>query len=332
MGAACAAVGVRSAMAEIADKTVWPGADWETATPASQGMSEAGLGKLREYLEGTGTRAALVVRNGRIVGEWYWESASAETQFPVYSVTKSFTATAVGMLASAGKLKLDQPAADFIPEWKDDGRKAITIRHLLAMTSGILKKEPEFFGQPDQVAFAIAQPLKDAPGTRWDYSQVGLSPISRVIRAAAGVEMADYLKEKLYAPLGITHYTHAASAGHTLPYSGLAITARDLARFGYLYLHEGRWKGKELVPAAFIREATTASQELEKAYGLLWWVNTHGQWNGLPRNAHAALGLYGNHLLVLPEKRLLVIRLVGTKEKADSDLSKMGTLALATCV
>jgi CubicO group peptidase (beta-lactamase class C family) len=320
------------ALGEAAEAgTVWPIPDWETASPESQGMTASGLAALKAFLEEHGTRSALVVHSGRVVGEWFWEGSRADTQFPVYSITKSFTATAIGFLAADGKLALDQPAADFIPEWRVDDRKGVTVRHLLTMSSGMSKDEATLYKSEDKIGFALTQPLQAPPGTKWDYNNVGASALSRVVAAASGMEMSRYLEGKLYAPIGISHFSHEEPAGHTLPYSGLRITARDLARFGYLYLNGGIWKTRLLLPASFIGEATSTSQKLNNGYGFLWWVNTAGQWPEVPHDAYAARGAFGNELLILPGKNLMVVRMVGDKPNAGVDMNRMGTLALAAC-
>src|SRR5687768_9379381 len=135
----------------------WPIPDWETVAPDSEGVTATGLDALKTYLTERGTRAALIIRNGRTVGEWFWEGSKAETRFPVYSCTKSFAATAGLSLAAEGKLDLEQPAANFIPEWKTGPRSAVKVRHLLSMTSGMSKNEPTLYGSGDKIAFAVNQ-------------------------------------------------------------------------------------------------------------------------------------------------------------------------------
>lgn len=326
-----ATLGITALGARPTSAALRPVPDWELGQPDPNRLSPAGLDALKAYLQEKGTRSALVIRNGRIIREWFWEGSRADTRFPVYSITKSFAATAVGFLEADGKLKLDQPAADFIPEWRSDDRKGILIRHLLSMSSGMSKSEQVMYGLGDKVGFALTQPLQSPPGTKWDYNNIGCAALSRVILGASGVQMSRYLRQKLYEPIGITQYEHEEPAGHTLPYSGLQITARDLARFGYLYLNQGLWGKQIVLPSRFVSEATSTSQELNRGYGYLWWVNTAGAWADLPRDAYAARGAFGNELLVLPEKNLMVVRMVGTKPQAGVDLNQMGKLALAAC-
>jgi CubicO group peptidase (beta-lactamase class C family) len=265
------------------------------------------------------------------VAEWFWDDATAATLFPVYSCTKSFASVAAGFLEAEGKLKLDQPAADFIPSWRDDERKGVLVRHLLSMSSGQSKDEQTMYRSDDKVGFAVAQKLQSPPGTKWDYNNIGCAALSAVIARAAGEEMSAYLKRKLYEPIGITEYRHEESSGHTVPYTGLEITARDLARFGVFCRHQGRWNGKQLLPAAYIQAASSTSQDLNKGYGLLFWVNTAGAWADVPRDAFMARGAFGNELLVIPSRDLIVARMVGTRPNAGIDANRMGALAVAAC-
>src|SRR5436190_20079442 len=163
--AAGAAAGIATLTAREAEASWgWPVPDWEIVPPDKEGVTPAGLEALKGYLTERGTRATLVVRNGRIVAEWFWEGSKPDTRFPVYSCTKSFAATAVLFLAADGKLSLDQHASDFIPEWKAGPRSAIQIHHLISMTSGMSKNETTLYASGDKIAFAMNQELKYEPG------------------------------------------------------------------------------------------------------------------------------------------------------------------------
>ena len=331
LAAAAGTMIVGTGMRAHAADAVFPGKDWETATPAAQNLTEPGLQAIHDLMQQTGTKAGLVVRGGKVVSEWFWEDASALTRFPVYSCTKSFASVACGFLEAEGKLKLDQPAADFIPAWKEDDRKAVLVRHLLTMSSGQSKDEQTMYASNDKIGFALAQKLQAPPGTKWDYNNVGCCALSAVIAKAAGEEMSAYLRRKLYVPLGISQYSHEESSGHTVPYTGLEITARDMARFGLFLRHEGRWKGKQLLPASYVQAASNSSQELNKGYGYLFWVNTAGAYKDSPHDMFLARGAYGNELMMIPSRDLVVVRLLGTKPNSGIDVNKLGALAVAAC-
>jgi CubicO group peptidase (beta-lactamase class C family) len=309
---------------------VWPVPDWTVATPESQGVSADKLEKLRAYFEEKKTRAALVVRHGKIVGEWYWDNKDKDSKFPAYSVTKSFSSTAIGMLIADRKLKLDQPAADFIPAWKDDDRKGITIRHLISMTSGLKLEDLSYFMSKEQMKLSIAQPLKYPPGTHWDYNNLACNTLSEIVTKASGEELGDFLQHRLYDPLGMKQVSMDKNGGKTLAYVGLQISARELAKMGYLFLNKGMWNGKRILPESWVKMATSSSQDLTTAYGFLWWVRTHSGDPKLPKDSYNAIGLFGNYLSVFPSQDLIVIRLIGngSGKLTDVDGDEFARLAL----
>jgi CubicO group peptidase (beta-lactamase class C family) len=313
---------------------IYPAGEWLVAQDAA-GMSAAGREALRSYLQNTGTRAAVVVRGGRIAAEWYWEGAEAATQLPCYSTTKSVASTAVGLLVDDGVVRLDESAAKYIPEWREDARQGVTVRHLLSMTSGIRNDSERLPDAADRIAFGISQPLVTPPGTVFDYNNCACAAISLIVRGASGREMADVLQERLYGPLGMTGLRHEISAGKTLPYSGMQITARDAARFGYLFLRRGRWAGRQIVSEAWIDQACRSGGEVNPDYGLLWWVNARGSWKDLPRDAYSAQGMYGNNVTVLPSHDLVVVRLVGdasgNERNQGVSVNDYASLALKAC-
>lgn len=313
------------------DSRVWPIPDWAVATPESQGMNGAKLEKLRDYLEKQQTREALVIRRGRIVGEWYWRDAAKDTKLPVFSVTKSLSSTAVGLLVGDGKLKLDQSASDFIPAWKGDDRKNITIRHLVTMTSGLKLEEYGYFFTQNQVQLSLAQPLAFPPGTKWEYNNLACNCLSEIVSKASGEELAEFLQKRLYDPLGIKNAAMDRNGGRTLAYMGLRISARDLARIGYLFLNRGMWNGKRILGEDWVKQATRKSQSLAPIYGLLWWVHTDSKEPDDPPDSYEAIGLYGNYLCVIPSQDLIIVRLIGTGsgQATDVDRFTMKSLALA---
>jgi CubicO group peptidase (beta-lactamase class C family) len=298
-------------------------------------MSEAGLAVLRDHFAEKGTQAALVVRRGVIAAEWYWDGADAATQLACYSTTKSVASTAVGFLVDDGSVRLRDSVAKYIPEWRGDAREEITIRHVLSMTSGIKNDGDHLRQAEDRIAHGISQPLVAPPGTVFDYNNCGCAAISPIVRAASGMELAEFLQQRLYGPLGMTGLRHEVHAGKTLPYSGLHITARDAARFGYLFLRRGVWDGRRLLSEAWIDQACRSSQAVNPNYGFLWWVNDQGFWKSLPRDAYSAQGMYSNNVTILPSHDMVVVRLVGdaaeNARNKDVSVDAYCALAVAAC-
>jgi CubicO group peptidase (beta-lactamase class C family) len=299
---------------------IWPQPDWVVSSPAQEGLSDAKLEQLKAMFAEKKTQAALVIRHGKIVAEWYWDGKDKDTRFQAFSVTKSISSTAIGMLVKDGKVKLEQSASDFIPEWKYDSRKAITVRHLITMSSGLANKDNTIFGQNDQLGKCIALPQEHEPGTVWNYNNGACDTLSQVISAASGMEMNDFLTARLYKPLGITNFVMDKSSGKTLAYMGLHTSARELAKIGYLFLHDGKWKGKELLPKGWVKAASSTSQDLNKAYGYLWWVRTNNTDPNLPKDSYSAVGLGGQYVSIFPDQDLIVVRLTGLLQGAASDI------------
>jgi CubicO group peptidase (beta-lactamase class C family) len=288
----------------------------------------------------TGTTASVViVRHGWLVAEWHEVSALATTRFDVWSCTKSFTGTAYGLLfgdrLDAG---LDAAAYDALPEGRPltDARKAaITFRHLLSMTSGIpgesagLAAVPTRTGTgPFEAALGFApcwarrwgeerwaSTLMAEPGTRWDYSDPAFAHLGMAFTRLAGRQMRDVMQERVFAPIGMESVTWDLQGvgtrfgPHTNAHTGVHVSARELARLGYLMLHRGRWAGRQVLPADWVALATRPSQAHNPSYGLTWWVNTtRRRWPSLPADAFAALGLHGNGCYVIPSLDLVVAR------------------------
>lgn len=290
-----------------------------------------------------GPWAIVIVRNGHLVAEWFGMPAMPATTFDVWSCTKSATGIALGMLfddsrnnklSGNTKIDLDSTAYDFIPEGHPltDPRKAkIQLKHLMSMTSGIpgqaqglasipvapgrgeyelaLGKDPSRFG-------ISAATLTAEPGEVWDYSDAAFAQLSLIFAAAAHQEIRDYMKERVFQPIGIQNFGWDLQGGaghigpHTNAHSGLRLSARDFARLGYLMAHHGTWEGRQIVPEWWIDLATRSSQNLNRNYGYTFWVNTAGtQWPSAPRDAFAFMGYAANRCYVVPSLDLVVVRL-----------------------
>ncbi len=331
---------------------------WREAPTARAGLDPGTLAAARDWNAQFGVPSAVVlVRRGYLVAEWYEQGATPATPFNIYSCTKSFTSTAYGLLfddARQGRLAhspglgLDSPAYDYIPEGHPltDARKQhITFRHLLSMSSGIAGESAGIFGTPTEDGvnafaaalgfarlrsrgpgpWASAAELAAEPGARWDYSDPAFAHLGLAFRHITGEDLEPYLQRRVFAPLGIEGVTWAMMGlddggigRHNMPQGGLHISARDLARFGYLMLRHGSWKGAQIVAPWWLEQATAPSQPHNQQYGLGWWVNTRGTWPGVPCDTYAAMGLNCNACYVVPSLDLVVVR-VGTGPNLDID-------------
>lgn len=307
------------------------------------GMDAARLDQVmqkQEWLYGGDSWGIVVIRHGHLVREHYTFNVLIPARFDIWSCTKTFTGTAWGLLLDDSRnqrvsvaVDLDSPAYDFIPEGQpltDPRKVAITIRHLLTMTSGIPGEEGGMAGTPTATGIGPfehalgrhpnrygkrADQLAGEPGTVWDYSDPAFAHLSLAFSNITGRTMSDYLQERLLDPIGIEGFTwdiHGGSGSlgpYTNAHTGVHISARELARFGYLALHGGAWAGQQLVPAWWQDMATQTSQDLNPAYGYTWWVNTHdSRWPGLPRDMFALEGYRCNRCYIIPSLDLVVAR------------------------
>ena len=292
---------------------VFPGTDWKTAEPAGEGLSAEKLEKAREWLASHNSRSGLVIRHGRIVAEWYFKEANRNSKFAAYSTSKSLSSMATGLAIADGKLSLDHTLGETFPDVQPAGKKAITVKQLLSMTSGV-HNNPGIGQRQDLFKYALGEaPLDHPPGTKWDYNNTGLALLSPVFKKSTGKQIDEFLKERVFEPIGITDadWTWERRDGYAIPYSGCHMTARGLGRIGLLVLNHGKWGGKQVVPAEWLKESAGPSQDLNKAYGYLWWNNTTSRWPGVPKDAYAAMGRWDNNILIVPSLDLVVIRQSG---------------------
>ncbi len=291
-------------------QTVWPTEDWEVASPASQGLDAAALENAKAWLELHNSKSGVVIRHGRIVSEWYFGGADQKSKFAAYSTTKSLSSMATGLAIADSKLALDQMVGKYLPDASPESKRTITVKQLLSMTSGV-HNESKIGQRQDLFSYAMQMaPMDHEPGAKWDYNNTGLALLSPVFKKATGRQIDEVLNERVFLPIGITSsdWTWERREELSLPYSGWHTNARSLGRVGLLVLHEGKWNDKQLVPAAWLKESTGPSQELNKSYGYLWWNNTTNKWPHVPKDAFAALGHLDNNILVVPSLDLVVIR------------------------
>ena len=241
--------------------------------PAQLGIDLAALGKLKAKAEAEGSDAVVIVKDGLLIADWDF----GKKRGPIHamSATKSVVNLAVGRLIDEGKIKsLDQPVADFFPEWRQGRKRKITIRHLLNHTSGLEDKSTtsEISPSPDYVQFALAADLVADPGSRFFYSNKATNLLAGVVLKASARPLDEYVKQEIFTPLGITDFTWSKDdAGNPHGMAGLYITAVDLAKIGQLMLDEGVWQGHRILSRDWISESIRQGQPYDVTSGLLWW-------------------------------------------------------------
>jgi CubicO group peptidase (beta-lactamase class C family) len=265
---------------------VYPGDTWARTDPASAGFDPAVLDDIAADAEAAGSSCLVVTRHGEIVADWYWGPGDATTRRDVFSTTKSVASTLVGIARGDGDLALDDPASTWIPSWATGPAAAVTVRDLVGMDSGRHWDLATDYGglvrAGDRTGFAVGLSQDAAPGEVWAYNNAAVQTLDAVLAGATGDDPAAYAQRRLLDPIGMadSEMTHDP-AGNTNLYFGLRSTCEDMARFGYLFLRHGAWNGEQVVPEDWVAAATGGpSQDINAAYGYLWWLNRSGPITG----------------------------------------------------
>jgi CubicO group peptidase (beta-lactamase class C family) len=292
-------------------------------------------------------RSLLVVRHGYLVYERYWHGFDAADGQGLHSVTKSIISALVGITLGDHHLKgLDQTIGELLaahlPKHADPRVRAITVRQLLTMTGGLpgddqptggdVRLSRRLFQSHDWVAYILGRPLVATPGTTFAYSNASSHLLSAIVADTTGQPTLAVARAKLFGPLGINSdhafqpragkpptpaqlqaYQQAAVAwprdpqGYYMGFGEAKLPARDLAKFGYLYLNGGRWNGSQVVPADYVRASTQPHTDLPwlgpgGGYGYQWWTRRVGQ-----HDSFVAVGIGGQRILVLTDLDLVVV-------------------------
>jgi CubicO group peptidase (beta-lactamase class C family) len=309
-------------------------AEWPTARPADVGLDAAILdGELSDLLGSNKTGAAVLVVDGKLVWERYWNGFGPHSRFDTYSAGKAYAATAIGLLMDDGRLQVDDPASKYLPEWAGDDRKRITIRHLLTMTSGLKLDYEGYTASTDPTAAALGWPLERQPGTAWSYEQATAHAVGLIVQRLTGQQPIVFLRERILAPIGAVETDWLRSRqGDCLGWRSVLTSARELALVGQLYLNKGKWDRRQLLSESFIAQATVNDPLLarvptapnqddfrRRGYGWLLFVNTNGIWEGVDRRAYGFLGAYHNVCLVDPSRNFVFVRLVTPEAQKDHE-------------
>jgi CubicO group peptidase (beta-lactamase class C family) len=300
----------------------WPTKEWRTAGPEESGMDGTILSGISSQMAAHQMLAALVVRNGSIVYERYRPEYYAGSQFPIYSCTKSITSALVGIALDRGLIKsIDRPVSEFFPriaQTADAPRKSrLTLRHLLSMSSGLDWSEwgawdyyfQPMVDSPNWVDFVLARPMAEAPGKVFNYNSGGSQVLSAIVGLRTGMPAAEFARRELFDGIGIGPVTWPADPnGVSTGGYGVRMTARDAARFGYLFLNNGVWEGRQVVSPGWVEESTRQQSEGHSwfgRYGLHWWLRTLG--DARARTTFFAMGYGGQYIFVVPALDLVAV-------------------------
>lgn len=286
------------------------------SSPEAQGISSSAI---RAFVEAADKEintlhSFMLVRHGHVIAEAWWRPEAADKPHVLWSLSKSFTSTAVGLAAAEGKVSLEDPVLKFFPSEApadpSDNLKAMRVRDLLTMSGGH-DVEPKFnIDAGPSVKDFLAHPVTHPPGSWFRYNTPGSYMLSAIVTKVTGQTVLDYLKPRLFEPLGIDSPEWGATAeGYSFGGYGLFIRTEDIAKFGHLYLQKGKWSGKQLLPEKWVEAATSKQVDNDKApsgktadwqqgYGFQFWRCQH--------NAYRGDGRDGQICLIMPEQDAVI--------------------------
>jgi CubicO group peptidase (beta-lactamase class C family) len=296
----------------------WPTQGWQTTTPEEQGVDSAKLAEgLRQIQQkNIPIHSLMVVRNGRVLLDTTFYPYDGQSPHSVASVTKSLTTALIGIAIDQGKLRLDDKLISFFPDTtiaNPDARKdAITIKDLANMSSGLdCKSSPNeptvqaMEASPKWVQFGLDLPMAYKPGTHWEYCGVGMHLLSAILQKATGLTALEFARQNLFGPLGIKDIIWPTDPqGVNMGAGNTRLFPADMAKIGFLYLHNGMWDGKQIISSSWVQDSIKNQFSLPNGdrYGYGWWSSVNE--NGM---AFFAQGNGGQWILVSPVLNTMVI-------------------------
>jgi CubicO group peptidase (beta-lactamase class C family) len=284
----------------------------QRTSPESQGIASTAVLRFVEAAESQihEPHSFMLLRHGSVVAEGWWSPYGREYPHMLFSLSKSFTSTAVGLAVTEGRFSLDDPVLSFFPDdapaQVSEHLAAVRVRHLLSMSTGHAEDTtPHMVEHPDLnwIKGFFEVPVLHEPGTHFLYNTGATYMLSAIVQKTTGMKLVDYLQPRLFEPLGIEDPVWDESPQQiNLGGWGLNIKTEDIARFGQLYLQKGMWNDRRLLPEAWIEEATSfqisngdnAESDWAQGYGYQFWRCRH--------NAYRGDGAFGQYCIVMPDQ------------------------------
>jgi CubicO group peptidase (beta-lactamase class C family) len=319
----------------------WPTQDWKMEDPEKLGFDAAKLTAAVDFTTGgSSNQALLIIRHGYIAAEKYYGAFTQTTQHESFSVAKSFTSGLIGIAIAEGKIPgLDAKICEYYPDQWDcsdtmDPRSRITIDHTLNLKTGLQWTEnwrSDSGGANDGVLTSVetvlSRPSVEEPGMRQRYSTGDPALLTGVIQKATGMTALDYAKTKVFDVIGTPGIRwNSDGQGRTTTFAGMQATAREFAKYGYLYLNYGKWEDKQVVPMDYVVKTTQSHTDpCSDWVQYLWHVNPPTrlgtqpdqcdaifclptEYSALPQDGFFAEGVQGQFIFVIPSADLVVVR------------------------
>ena len=349
----------------------WPTTEWTDATTEAQAQNPEAIAALEDYafsLQGADadriglrTDGVVIIKNGKLIYEKYARGFNKDNPHLTWSVTKSVISALAGIAVGNGKLSLESSICDFYEDLPPDNC-AVTLVHLLEFSTGFdwteiyegeANQVSSVFamlygeGREDMGTFVANHPLRDPPGTTYQYSTGDATLLGAILNRAMNDAYGElFAWDLLFTPLGMTSAVIERDlAGYLIGGSYFYATPRDMARFGYLYLNDGCWENERLLPEDWVTQSTSLSpvMSLERIdadpdwiQGWHWWLNItdtekglEAPWPDLPADAFGASGHWGQSITVIPDQNMVVVR---TADDRDGSFVKNDFLKLAIAV
>lgn len=301
---------------------------WETKSPADLDWNESAMQDLNEYLLQKNTKSFMILVNGRIVMEEYFDGHTQDSSWQWNSAGKTLVATTTGIAQQEGLLNINNIVSQYLGTgWTSEPiekENSITSRHLLTMTSGINDSN-------DWVIKSNLTYLADA-GTRWSYHNV-FQILMDVVAAVSDQDFDTYFDAKLKAKIGMDGYWNNGTI-----FKIYHSTTRSMARFGLLALNKGKWKNEQVINETFFNESITTSQNINPSYGYLWWLNGKSSYMvpggqtvyegplvpNAPADMYAAMGASDQRIYVIPSMNMVVIRMGDASDPDNPNFALSG--------
>lgn len=309
---------------ELKKPDYWPTEQWKSSTPEAQGMDSTALADVMKQVPGNNIHSLVLVRNGYILAEGYNADASPDVAQDILSATKSLTSALTGIAIDEGKLKgVSQKLSEVLPQAvaASPDKGALTIENLLTMTSGLKwdnegeRSSNEMVDSNDWVKYILDQPLVGKMGKDFNYSNGNAHLMSAILQKAVNMPTAKYAEQKLFVPLGIKDVEwYADPQNIDIGAFSVHMKARDLAKIGYLYLHNGLWDKQQVLSTKWIEATLKKHDDQEFAdgslgsYGYFWWLkNIESKGTANRINMFYAAGSGGQRIYVLPKQNLIAV-------------------------
>lgn len=304
------------------------GANWETQTISSLSWNQAAIQPLKDFLVQNNTKSFMILVNGRIVMEEYFNGHTATTTWPWNSAGKTLVTAATGIAQQEGLLNINTRVSDFLGTgWTNaplNKENLITSKHLLTMTSGL--SDANNLVIPSNLTY-----LADA-GTRWSYHNV-FQKLMDVVAKASNQNFESFFNAKIKSKLGMDGFWN-----NGLIFKIYHSNTRSMARFGILALNKGKWNNEQIITQSFFNESIASSQTINPSYGYLWWLNGKtsfmvpaGQVNFMgslvpnaPTDMYAAMGAEDQRIYVIPSKNMVVVRMGDASDPSNPSFALSG--------